>query len=123
MRALIVDDSRDMRRVLRSVMTEFGFEVAEADSGVSAMDALAQLGVPDIALVDWTMDKMSGIEFVRAVRADSKLSSMRLMMVTAKDDVSWISEALEAGADEFLMKPVDREALREKLELLGLRGS
>lgn len=119
-RALIVDDSRAMRAILRGVLKSCGFDTLEAADGKAALATLEGAGPVDLACVDWNMPEMNGFEFVQAVRADPAYAKVRLLMVTSESEVSRIQSALEAGADEFLMKPFVREAMLEKLALLGL---
>ncbi len=120
MRALVVDDSRAMRTVLRRMLQELGFDVLEAGDGAQALDVLAGAShAVDVALIDWHMPEMDGLELVSRLQDDPSLFRMRKMMVTAETDMRRVMEALRAGADEYLMKPVTREALVEKLHLLG----
>ena len=118
-RALIVDDSRTMRMILKKYLRALGFDVQEAGNGLEALASLQRDGQADIALVDWNMPGMNGIEFVRSVRACSDYSSMRIMMVTSETDVERMLMALEAGADEYVMKPFTQEIIEDKLSLLG----
>jgi two-component system chemotaxis response regulator CheY len=120
MHALAIDDSRAMRMILGQILKALGFEVTEAANGKEALERLKYIGHVDVALVDWNMPEMSGIEFVRAVRADDRYGDIRLMMVTTENEMSKIEEALQAGADEYVMKPFSRMVIREKLELLGV---
>lgn len=123
MKALVVDDSRAMRMVLRRILTGLNFDVIEAGDGQQALDALAGLpkdGLPDIALVDWNMPVMDGLSFVVAVRANPDLRRITLMMVTTESEHSQIVRALAAGAHEYLIKPFTPDALVDKLSLLGL---
>ncbi|MFZ5889686.1 MAG: response regulator [Myxococcota bacterium] len=121
MRAIVVDDSRTMRTLLRSVLREAGVEVvAEAENGRDALAALAKLGPVELMLLDWNMPVMNGYELLLEVRANQRMASMRLMMVTTETEATQILRALEAGADEYLIKPFSRQAIREKLELMGL---
>lgn len=121
MRALVVDDSRAMRGILRRILADIGFdEIAEA---VDGRDGLGKLDValpPDVVLVDWNMPQMNGLEFVEAVRRDPHFAVLKLMMVTTETELSRVEAALLAGADEYIMKPFTRDAIVEKLELLGL---
>jgi two-component system, chemotaxis family, chemotaxis protein CheY len=120
MRALVVDDSRAMRAAMRRLMTDLGFEVTEAGNGQEALDLLAeQAPAIDLALIDWHMPVMDGITLVRAMQDDPTTFRIRTMMVTAETDIRRVLEALRAGADEYLMKPVTRDALVEKLQILG----
>lgn len=120
MRALVIDDSKTMRSILGRILQQIGFEVAEAGDGRQGLDRLRQFGKPDLALVDWNMPEMNGCEFVRAVRADPAFSDLRLMMVTTENELSQVAAALDAGADEYVMKPFTREVIVEKLNLLGV---
>ena len=123
MRALIVDDSRFVRGFLRGMLEERGIECAEAGDGQAGLDQLhAQPtgGAPfDLALVDWNMPVMDGLEMLKQLRAEG-FAAMKVMMVTTEAENDFITRALDAGADEYLMKPFDDEALSEKLAMLGL---
>ncbi len=120
MRALVVDDSRAMRGILGRILKEIGFEVAEAANGKEALDRLDELGDPDVMLIDWNMPQMNGLELVQTVRAERADSDVLMMMVTTETDMSRVETALQAGANEYIMKPFTRDAIVEKLELLGL---
>ncbi len=121
MRALVVDDSRAMRTILRKIMTELGFDVVEAGHGREALERLAEVSSVDVSLVDWNMPEMDGLEFVKAVRGDHAYADMKIMMVSAENDMVKIARALMVGADEYAMKPVTKEILLEKLEVMGVR--
>jgi len=121
MLALVIDDSRAMRLILRRIIAPLGFEVWEAADGKQALDLLASSAeVPTFALVDWNMPVMNGLDFVVAARADQRLRSMTLMMVTTESELGQIVRALAAGAHEYLIKPFTPDAIEEKLALLGL---
>ena len=121
MRALVVDDSRARRMILGNMLGELGFtDVAQAEHGQAALDQLDQGEGCDLALVDWNMPVMNGIEFVTAVRGQRGFDRMKVMMVTSESSPRQVYEALKAGADEYAMKPVTREVIEGKLELLGL---
>ena len=120
MKALVVDDSKAIRSIICKHLKALGFEIVEADSGVEALVQLKKMGGADIALLDWNMPEMDGFEFLRRVRADAEFSELRIMMVTTESEMTQVAKALEAGAKEYLMKPFTREALLEKLVLLGL---
>ncbi len=123
MRALVVDDSRAMRTILRKMLVELGFEeIYEAEDGVAALRVLGEGAAPDLALVDWNMPEMNGLELVTALRADRSFDRLRLMMVTSESSPRQVYSALKAGADEYAMKPLTREVIEEKLELMGLWG-
>jgi two-component system, chemotaxis family, chemotaxis protein CheY len=119
MRALIVDDSKAMRTILRKIVADCGFdEVVEAENGVQALVHLRKTGAPDLVLVDWNMPEMTGIEFITRVRKDDTFDTSMLMMVTTETEPARITEALVAGADEYVMKPFTADALREKIDLM-----
>jgi len=121
MRALIVDDSRAMRALLRQILTANGFDVLEAGNGQEGLDRLASmLEKPDLALVDWHMPIMDGLTFVRTLRADPANAATRVLMVTTETELGQMASALAAGANEYVLKPFTREVIREKLALIGL---
>lgn len=120
MRAIVVDDSRATRMILKRALTREGFEVVEAGDGRQALVELEKTGALDLALVDWNMPVMTGYELIREVRSRADLNSMAIMMVTTETEASQVQRALEAGANEYVMKPFTEEMLREKLLLLGL---
>ena len=120
MLALVIDDSRAMRMILRRVLTSNGFDVVEAADGQQALDVVASGPVPDVALIDWNMPVMNGLEFVVAVRANKDYRQMTLMMVTTESEHGQIVRALAAGAHEYVLKPFTNDAITEKLSLLGL---
>ena len=124
MRALVIDDSRAMRRIVGSILKDFGYEVREAGDGQQALDALqegkAEGWVPDLCCIDWNMPVMDGLQFVFAVRANPAYRQVTLMMVTTESETGQIVKALAAGAHEYLIKPFTADALRDKLALLGL---
>jgi two-component system, chemotaxis family, chemotaxis protein CheY len=119
MRALIVDDSRFVRGYLRGLLEEKGIECQEAADGQAGIDCLHGENSFDLALVDWNMPVMNGLEMLTQLRAEG-FNQVKVMMVTTEAENDFIVRALEAGADEYLMKPFDEEALSEKLAMLGL---
>lgn len=119
MRALIVDDSRFVRNYLRSLLEAKGIECEEAGDGQAGIGLLNTGMSFDLVLVDWNMPVMDGLEMVRQARAQGFVG-VKVVMVTIEADNDFILRALEAGADEYLMKPFDEEALSEKLAMLGL---
>ena len=118
MRALIVDDSRFVRALLRNLLEEKGAECAEAADGQAGLDRLHGAESFDLALIDWNMPVMGGLEMVQKLRAEG-FNAMKVMMVTTEAENDFILRALDAGADEYLMKPFDDEAFTEKLAMLG----
>ena len=119
MRALIVDDSRFVRAHLRNLLTPRGIECEEAADGHQGLERLRNSAPFDLALVDWNMPGMTGLEMVRQLRADG-FSEIKIMMVTTEAENENIVRALDAGANEYLMKPFEDEALAEKLAMIGL---
>jgi two-component system chemotaxis response regulator CheY len=119
MRALIVDDSRFIRSYLRGLLEKRGIECLEAADGQAALDQLHTNATVDLALIDWNMPVMDGLSMLKQLRADG-FADMKVMMVTTEAENTFIERALDAGADEYLMKPFDGDALREKLAMLGL---
>jgi two-component system chemotaxis response regulator CheY len=119
MHALVVDDSKTIRLLLREQLKHLGFEVTEANDGLQALNSLKDMPRVDLVLVDWNMPEMDGIAFVRAVRAESNYTTLPMMMVTTNAELAQVSKALEAGVNEYIMKPFTAEILREKLQLLG----
>jgi two-component system chemotaxis response regulator CheY len=120
MRALIVDDSRAIRGIIGKMLREVGFEIVEAGHGIEAMQRLKEAGPVDVMLVDWNMPEMNGYEFLCSVRANRDYCAIPLMMVTSETEMSQMSKALEAGANEYVMKPFTKDVITEKLSLLGV---
>jgi two-component system chemotaxis response regulator CheY len=120
LRALIVDDSRAIRSILGSLLRQIGFDVAEAGNGKEGLERLGQLDQLHLVLVDWNMPIMNGLEFVQAVRADHRYDPLPLMMVTTETEMSQVARALEAGVNEYVMKPTTKDVILQKLQLLGI---
>ncbi len=120
MRVLLVDDSRAQRAFLRRMLTGLGFDVVEAEDGERGLTQLQAAGPFDLALVDWNMPVMSGIDFVRHAKAEPANAAMKVVMVTSETGTDRMTEALAAGADEYIMKPFAPDVLAQKLGLIGL---
>jgi two-component system, chemotaxis family, chemotaxis protein CheY len=120
MYALVIDDSRAMREILGRMLKEIGYEVSEAAHGREALERLRGMERADLALVDWNMPEMDGYEFLRAVRSDPTYDKLRVMMVTTECGMDKVRTALDAGADDYIMKPFTVDVIREKLALLGI---
>jgi two-component system chemotaxis response regulator CheY len=116
---LIVDDSRVIRKVSRHILESLEFDVAEAENGQEALDACEQ-SMPDLILLDWNMPVMSGIEFITKLRARNGGDAPKVVFCTTENDVAHIRAAIDAGADEYVMKPFDHETLQIKLQLVGM---
>ena len=122
MLAMVIDDSRAMRSILRRIVTELGFECVEAADGQDAIDKLNAGPGPDLALIDWNMPVLDGLSFVTHVRDNREWKDVTLMMVTTEGEHAQIVRALAAGAHEYVIKPFTADAIQEKLQLLGLVG-
>ncbi len=120
MRALVVDDSKAMRMLLGRQLRQLGFEVGEAGDGLQALEVLRAESQWSVVLVDWNMPRMDGLSFVQEVRGEPDWAGIQLMMVTTETETDQVVRALEAGANEYLMKPFVGGALAEKLALLGV---
>ena len=116
MRAMIVDDSRAQRMLLKRAVSPLGFEVLEAENGEDALAKLDPENPVDVMLVDWNMPVMDGLTLVRRVRATRTFADVFVMMVTSESDPKKMARALMVGADDYLVKPVDGEMIRSKLE-------
>jgi two-component system chemotaxis response regulator CheY len=120
MKALVIDDSRTMRRIISGILAPLGFDTVEAADGQEALDALEGGLLVDLACIDWNMPNLDGLGFVTAVRRDGRWRDVTLMMVTTESEHGQIVRALAAGAHEYLIKPFTPDAIRDKLQLLGL---
>jgi len=120
MRALVIDDSRVTRRIISNIMQDLGYEVTLAADGLEALQRLEEHGAPDVVLVDWNMPVMDGLEFIKAVRADTAYADLPLMMITTETEMERMALAFTAGVNEFVMKPFDSEMIEAKLQLLGI---
>lgn len=119
-RCLVVDDSRMIRKVARRIVEDLGFETAEAENGEEAL-ARCKAAMPDLILLDWNMPVMSGIEFVTRLRALPADRAPRVVFCTSNSGAVDIHKGIEAGADEYVIKPFDEASLRAKLRNIGLR--
>ncbi len=122
-KAMVVDDSRTIRRILAATLGELGFEVCQAENGKQALTTVERerSGVPvSLALVDWNMPEMNGLDFVRQLRADPANAGVTVIMVTTETAVDQMVTALEAGANEYVMKPFTKDIIQDKLRLLGI---
>jgi two-component system, chemotaxis family, chemotaxis protein CheY len=111
---MIVDDSKVIRKVARHILETLDYTVTEAGDGREAL-LLCSEAMPDVILLDWNMPVMSGIEFLRAIRAERRIKGPKIVFCTTENGAAHIKAALDAGADEYVMKPFDRETLEAKL--------
>ena len=116
---LVVDDSKVIRKVARHILETLNFEVSEAADGREALDSCLA-STPDVILLDWNMPVMSGMDFLRALRESSLASRPKVVFCTTENGMAYIRAAIEAGADEYVMKPFDRETLESKLQIVGM---
>ena len=123
MRALVIDDSKAMRCLLGRMLRGLDFEVVEAANGRQGLERLQEIGKVDLALVDWNMPEMNGLEFIRSVWAEHSYDGVLLMMVTTETEMANVVRALAAGANEYVMKPFTQEVIVEKLQIFGMAGS
>ena len=116
MKILIVDDFSTMRRIIKNLLRDLGFtNTVEADDGLTAIPILNSGGI-DFLVTDWNMPGMTGIDLLRHVRADEKLRSLPVLMVTAEAKREQIIEAAQAGVNGYVVKPFTAQALKEKIE-------
>lgn len=116
---LIVDDSSVIRKVARRIMEEVNFTIREAENGKVALEACRQQ-MPDLVLLDWNMPVMDGLEFLEQLRKESPAEATRVIFCTTENDMQHITRAIAAGADEYIMKPFDKEIILSKLKEVGL---
>ncbi len=119
--ALVVDDSRAVRMILAKTLRGLGYEVREAADGGEALAVIAaEKTALKLVLADWNMPRVNGLEMLKQVRRDSELDSVAVVMVTTETEMGQMAAALEAGANEYVMKPFTRDILIEKLEMAGI---
>lgn len=116
---LVVDDSRVIRKVARRILEELGFEVAEASDGLEAL-AWCRAITPDAILLDWNMPLMGGLEFLKHLRLEPGGRGPKVIFCSVENELDRIREALDLGADEYVMKPFDGEILASKFAMAGL---
>lgn len=116
---LIVDDSRVVRKVAMRIIQELGFNCDEAEDGQKAFEQ-CENKMPDAIILDWNMPVMSGLEFLERLRGLKNGSNAKVVFCTTENDVEQIKRAVEAGADEYIMKPFDSEILESKFKHIGL---
>ena len=116
---LVVDDSKVIRKVARHILETLDFTVSEAADGREALDS-CMAASPDVILLDWNMPVMSGMDFLRALRASDMPARPKVVFCTTENGMAYIRAAIEAGADEYVMKPFDRDTLESKLQIVGV---
>ncbi len=116
---LVVDDSAVIRKVARRILESLQFQIREAEDGSQALDQ-CRAAMPDMVLLDWNMPVMDGYDFLRALRQIPGGKEPKVVFCTTENDISHIARAMHAGADEYIMKPFDRDILTSKLQQVGL---
>ena len=119
-KAMVVDDSRAVRMILSRILREVGYDVCEAADGQEALAKLSEEGAVSLILVDWNMPKLDGLGFVRCLRSDPRNAGVKVMMVTTETEMDQMVTALQAGANEYVMKPFTPEIISDKLRILGV---
>ena len=117
---LVVDDSAVIRKVARRILEGMNYSIMEAEDGSKALDVCA-VHMPDAILLDWNMPVMDGYEFLKVLRTVENGKKPKVVFCTTENDVAHIARAMHAGADEYVMKPFDKEILSVKFEEIGLR--
>jgi two-component system chemotaxis response regulator CheY len=121
-KALVVDDSRAIRMILSRTLKELGYEVREAANGREALEIIeAENYTVKLVLADWNMPEINGLDLVRRLRQNPRLASLVVVMVTTETELGQMAAALEAGANEYVMKPFTKEILVEKLQMAGIQ--
>jgi len=116
---MVVDDSSVIRKVVRRILEGMAFQVVEAEDGEQAF-AGCQQQLPDVIMLDWNMPKMDGYEFLKALRRLPGGDQPKVIFCTTENDVAHIARALHAGANEYIMKPFDKEIVEAKFQEVGL---
>jgi two-component system chemotaxis response regulator CheY len=116
---LVVDDSTVIRKVARRILEGFDFAISEAEDGRVALESCAK-DMPDAILLDWNMPVMDGIEFLKALRGMPGGDAPKVVFCTTENDIAHITKAMRAGADEYIMKPFDKEIVEAKFAEVGL---
>jgi two-component system chemotaxis response regulator CheY len=120
MRALVIDDSQTVRLIIGTILREIGMEVLEAANGLEALEQMERNSDVALMLVDWNMPQMDGFDFIRRVRSQRAYDAVRILMVTSEAQSDNVTRALKAGANEYLMKPFNKDVLVAKLNLLDV---
>ena len=122
-KALVVDDSRAVRMILARTLKELGFEVREAANGREALEVIeTEKTAVSLVLADWNMPEINGLELLKQLRQKPELASLVVVMVTTETELDQMAAALEAGANEYVMKPFTKDILVEKLQLVGIHS-
>ena len=117
---LVIDDDSGFRKSLTGVLKQSGYQALEAANGREALERLREMPKPRVVVVDWSMPEMDGLDFIRTVRAQPAYEDVPILMATTETDLSYVARALEAGANEYVMKPFSKRMIRDQLALLGV---
>ncbi len=120
MKVIVADDSKATRSIVKKMLKQIDrrIEVFEAEDGEKALEILYEQEKVDLILLDWNMPNMDGFEFLKTVKKDPRWKDIKVMMITSKTSEKDVEEALNAGADEYLMKPFDKDMLKAKMDLI-----
>jgi two-component system chemotaxis response regulator CheY len=118
-RCLIVDDSQTIRKIARRIVEEFGFTCGEAEDGLKAVE-FCEDQMPDVILLDWNMPNMNGLEFLKSLRVMQGGDHPKVLFCTTENSMDFIQNGMNAGADEYIMKPFDKTVIEAKLVQLGI---
>lgn len=113
---LLVDDARTVRSICRRIMESMGYKTLEAENGQVALDMVHRHPEIELILLDWNMPVMDGLSFLKAVRAETLPQQPKIVMCTTEAEFTQIATAIQAGADEYVMKPFTEDVIREKVE-------
>lgn len=116
---LVVDDSSTTRKAIIRILAPFSFSIIEAENGAEALE-LCYERTPDLIILDWNMPIMNGIQFLQALRQLENGDLPKVLLCTTENDAAHVEEALNLGADEYIMKPFDEEIIKGKLEMVGM---
>lgn len=119
MQALIVDDSVTVRKIIRKILEELGYSCHEAEDGLKAVE-FCKNKMPELILLDWNMPNMNGLEFLKALRAMPNGTVPKVIFCTTENSMDFIQNGMGAGADEYIMKPFDKDLIKTKLVQLGI---
>ncbi len=120
-KALVVDDSRTIRTIIKRILIDLGFQVLEAGNGLEGLKVMeTEKNAVELVLADWNMPEMNGLELVKELRKNPEFASLKVIMVTTETEMSQMTSALEAGANEYIMKPFTKDILKEKLAIVGV---
>ncbi len=120
MKVIVADDSKATRSIVKKMLKQIDrrIEVFEAEDGEKALEILYEQEKVDLILLDWNMPNMDGFEFLKTVKKDPRWKDIKVMMITSKTSEKDVEEALNAGADEYLMKPFDKDMLKAKMDMI-----